>query len=616
MQTLIVDGQMWQTDAYFRGMGGYAFGLLGALARANPELDLHIVLNEHMTHDETRLTGIQQRLPQAKIHLLDLPFEPKPEVGEEERAVVELDRFVTGLGTAKADTYYFIPALFLFQYCAVFPTNVRKVLLFHDLMPLIYRDELGKYFPSHIYFPRFKTIFETDLIVTNSQTTADDLLAYLGVDERCVVNIDGSLNEHLVNVESASRQGKGVLDDLGLRDAPYILMPTGGLENKNNIRATEAFRLLCDAGDDKTRLVVTSFFDEAAKQELQLIAGDRITFTGNITNDDLLELYTQCSVVLMPSLYEGLGLPVLEGVAHGKPVACSDVSVFREIPHFKQALYAFNPFDVQDIASALASALAQQDFKSRQKYYQAILAKYDWSRSADIFGSALREESHFMSRQMTPHKRFAVFCPDPRKNNDVAVFAQRMYGYAQREGMELVYFIDPGGDDEIGAPLLPDYIRWLALCYDIDAAYSKLRDESFDGVIHFMKSDERFSKLLRASMSIPGYVYVADDGYANSIQLLQGKGMISQSQAQAESLIAERCRQQQAFEAVSVIAAAKGIIAERPRVKSVERALRAFGVDVPCVEAEPCAAVNNGEQVHAKQQRAYGELLAFIGGER
>ena len=614
MKTLIIDGQMWQTNAYFRGMGGYAFGLLSTLVATDENIKLHVVLNERMIHDESRINGIQSWLPNAEIHVIDLPFEPKPQAGEEELAVEALDVLIEGLGVQESETYYFIPALFLFQYCAVFPTRVRKVLLFHDLMPLIYREELGKYFPAHIYYPRFKTIFEADLVVTNSQTTAADLLAHTGLDEKRVVNIDGSLNERLVHDDSIAQDARDILDRLHLRNKRYVIMPTGGLENKNNIRATEAFRAVCDAGDTETQLVVTSFFDDQAKKELRLIAGDRIIFSGNIDGEDLLVLYQHSVAVLMPSLYEGLGLPMLEGIAHDKPVACSDISVFRELPKFEESLYVFDPFDVESIAAALDGAIRAKGFAAKRSHYPEILKKYSWDRSADLFGKALKGD-YFQQETLRPSKKLAILCPDPRKNNDVAMFAQRMYAYAKRQGYEPVYFIDPGGDDEVGVTEFPDYVRSLALCYDIDRVYEDVRNGSYDAVLHFIKADSRFTKLLRAAMSIPGYVYISDNGYAPLVHALAENGMISAPQAEAEGKISERAHDQKTFDAVSAIVSAKGLIVERQSSKLVDRTLKTFGLKLPALEVVKSNNVNEGDRVYAKQDKAYQEILAFIGGK-
>lgn len=605
-KTIIVDGQMWQTNAYFRGMGGFAFGLLRAFMAASPDTRLLVVLNKHMQCDQERQDGIRSWLPEAQIYLLDLPFEPAPGA-EEQRAVATLDAFVQAQ-TNGEDVYYFIPALFMFQYCAVFPTNVRKLLLFHDLMPLIYRQELGKYFPAHLYFPRFRTIFEADVVLANSQTTANDLLQYLGVDPQRVVTIDGSLNERIA-ASDAAHQERAIISRLQLNSQPYILLPTGGLENKNNIRAAQAFQMLRRTASPPLKLVVTSFFDDQSQRELRLITDD-IIFTNNITNEELSALYANATAVLMPSLYEGLGLPVLEAVAHNKPVACSDVPVFQEIPHFRDALYAFDPYDIEDMAEALLRAVAGAGFAQKREHYPSIMQKYNWERSAGLFADALALPVY--GDRKPPKKRIAVTCPDPRKNNDVAVFAQRMYGYGLQHGVEFVYFIDPGGDDEVGATVLADYIRATALCYDVRDIYQKLAQEKFDGVVHFLSGDARFGHALRAALSVPGYVYVGSEGYLPTIEAMAAAQVISPAQFDTEQQLYALAHKKRAFQTPSVLATAKGVIAERHVQKQVQKALDLCGNRAEVLEIPACAVVNFDRNARQNQEDVYRQVIAFI----
>jgi glycosyltransferase involved in cell wall biosynthesis len=394
MKTLIVDGQIWQTNALYRGMGGYAYSLIAQVAAKQPGLRLLVVLNANMPHDDARTALIKAKLPTAELHYLDLPFQPAPQSGEEERAVATLDAFVAEqVQTTAKETYFFIPALFLFDYCAVFPSATRKLLLFHDLTPLIFREDMAKYFPGHLYFPRFKTIFEADIVFTNSQTTGYDLEQYIGIDPTMLANLDGSLK---AEAASAARDDS-ILARLGLKGKTYILMPTGGTEFKNNLRAAQAYSNMCAQLSVEVQLVVTSFFRDVEKRELHLIAPKGLIFTDNVSDAELVSLFAHCKAVLLPSLYEGLGLPVLEGVDHNKPVACSDISVFREIPHFREALYVFDPYDIEDIAEAMVRAVSAAGFELKSSFYPAILEKYNWSRSADLFIEAV-ETPHYFSR--------------------------------------------------------------------------------------------------------------------------------------------------------------------------------------------------------------------------
>jgi len=611
MKTLIVDGQIWQTNALYRGMGGYAYSVIAHVAAQQPDLRLIVLLNTAMPHDPERVRLIQTKLPTAELHYLDLPFQPAPAAGEEARAVVALDAFVAEhVRTPKEETYYFIPALFLFDYCAVFPMNTRKLLLFHDLTPLIFREDMTKYFPGHLYFPRFATIFEADIVFTNSQTTGNDLERYLGISQDRLANLDGSLKAEAAGAE----RDDSVLRRLGLQHKTYILMPTGGTEFKNNLRAAQAFTNLRQELSIDIQLVVTSFFRDIEKAELQLAAPDGLTFTNNVNDAELVSLYAHCQAVLLPSLYEGLGLPVLEGVDHDKPVACSDIPVFREIPHFNEALYVFDPYSVPAIQQALLQALAGADFAQKRAFYPAILDKYNWPRSATLFLAALGEAARF-TPPAAAVKRVAVVIPDPRKNNDVAVFAQRMHGYGQQQGIEFVYFIDSGGDDDIAAPVLADYVRQLALCYDIAVLYDKLATEHFDAVLHFPSNDPRFTQLLRAALSVPGYVYISQQGYHDVVALLAEKGMISASQASVEGQAYALAQEAKAFETPTLLTAATGIIVEKPVRGVLDKAVHAFGITAPVVDVPASAQVNHGPRALERQRHVYQQIFAFMEGK-
>jgi glycosyltransferase involved in cell wall biosynthesis len=614
MKTLIVDGQILQTNAFFRGMGGYTYNVIKTFAEQQPDVQLLVMLNIHMLHDEERMAAIQAKMPTAKLHLLDLPFQPGPDLAHEAKARQALDAFIAAETPLESnEVYYFLPALFLFDYCAVFPTNVKKLLLFHDLTPLIFREDLAKYFPAHLYFPRFKTIFEADIVYTNSQTTGRDLEQYLGISPDKLINIDGSLNMQSREEQADARD---ILKRLNLDKTPFLLMPTGGTEFKNNIRAAQALANLKRGMSVDIKVAVTSFFRQHEQEELRMIAGDDLVFTGNISNSELTTLYESCDAVLLPSLYEGLGIPVLEGIEHDKPVACSDIAVFREIPHCQEALYMFDPYDVEEIGEAMLRAVSHAGFEQKRTHYPAILQKYSWSRTAELFAEALADPKHFVTAPVI-RKRIAVLCPDPRKNNDVAVFAQRMFGYARRENIELVYFIDPGGDDDPTATILSDYVRSVALTYDIKDFLLQSREQKFDEVISFLSSDTRFPYLMRYTLGLDnGYVYVGNEGYRALIEQLADRQMISADQAVAEAQLYEQARAAGAFETVSVLGRSKGVIVEKHVTKRLRKALELFNLTVQCLELPECSIINFDRDAVELQPKAYHQVLSFIEGKQ
>lgn len=606
MKTIVIDGQVWQTGAWFRGMGVYVRSLFSAYLVQHPDTDLHIVLNQNMPSQDDRVSAIKGAFPNATVHMLNLPFQPKPGVGEEERAKAALNEC---MATLTADQiFYFQPALFLFDYCAVFPDNVTKMALFHDLIPLIFRDiaqEYAQYFPAHLYFPRFKVLFEADIIFANSATTARDVEIYMGLPQTQFANLDGSLNESLLLPPQESE--KVVLSQFGVAKTPYVLLPTGGTPHKNNLCAVQAFHLLRQTISRPLKLVTTSHFRDYEKAELRSIAGDDIIFTDVITDDQLGILFRNAESIMFPSLYEGLGIPVLEAVAHGKAVACSDIDVFREIPYFYEAFYTFDPTDPFAMADALLNATAKVDFEAKKKHYPAVLEKYSWARSAQLFEEALDNPSSVLPK---PTKRIAITCPDPRKNGNVAKLAQRMYGYGLQHGIEFVYFLDPAGDDEIGHTILADYIRGIAECYDIRDLEKQLKLQKFVSIVHFTTDDVRFTAQMHAVLAHPGYVYVGNDNYQRIIEATCQAGMISETQAAAEVSYSAL----KGIVGASFLASAKGIIAEKHVTKRVQETLSQYNVKIPVITVPEATLVMAERDAQTLQKQVFTHLIDVIGG--
>ena len=99
--------------------------------------------------------------------------------------------------------------------------------------------------------------------------------------------------------------------------------------------------------------------DSAAKATLlQEVTDDlrgRIIFTGFVNYEEKLRLYSLARMFVFPSLDEGFGLPVLEAMAAGLPVICSDLDVLREVGG-DTAVY-FQPKNVEVLTESMASML-------------------------------------------------------------------------------------------------------------------------------------------------------------------------------------------------------------------------------------------------------------------
>jgi alpha-1,3-rhamnosyl/mannosyltransferase len=119
---------------------------------------------------------------------------------------------------------------------------------------------------------------------------------------------------------------------------------------------------------------------------------ERLRFTGWLSDADLEGLYAAAACVAFPSLAEGFGLPVLEAMRRGVPVACSNVSALPEVAG--DAAELFDPYDARAIAHALDRVLGD-----RARRVELVVrgteqaARFSWdaaaARTADVYREVL-----------------------------------------------------------------------------------------------------------------------------------------------------------------------------------------------------------------------------------
>lgn len=143
-----------------------------------------------------------------------------------------------------------------------------------------------------------------------------------------------------------------------LLDADYLLYPASPLPAKNHRRLLEAFATLGGelAG---VRLVLvgpaTHDWSPVHEQVAALGLGDRVEVRGHVSLDELVDLYAGARALVFPSLFEGFGIPVLEAMTVGCPVAAADVASIPEI--CGEAAVLFDPTSVEAIGAGLRRVL-------------------------------------------------------------------------------------------------------------------------------------------------------------------------------------------------------------------------------------------------------------------
>ncbi len=164
--------------------------------------------------------------------------------------------------------------------------------------------------------------------------------------------------------------------------ARYVLY-LGSNQPHKNLPALLAAWSILSAAAPRPLLVIAGAWDPHHPQALQQAErlGGTVRFLPNVAAADLPGLYSGAECFVFPSLYEGFGLPVLEAMACGTPVVCSNASSLPEVAG--DAALLFDPTQPEAIAAAIARLLAEPDLAADlicRGLAQA--ANFSWQRTA------------------------------------------------------------------------------------------------------------------------------------------------------------------------------------------------------------------------------------------
>ena len=235
----------------------------------------------------------------------------------------------------------------------------------HDLIHLMdypsHHPRLSKAYTRRLL--RFATQ-RAKQVVTVSNFSKLQLMTHLAVPEEKITVIYNGVHPSFREIDRADARGR-VNDELSL-DAPYLLYVGNLKPHKNVGLLLQAFSLLRARKSCNRRLVIVG---EGAR-ERQLLQStctrigisDFVRFIPKVDGAVLPYLYAAADLLVMPSLIEGFGYPVIEAMACGTPVVCSRTSALPEIAG--DAAQFFDPTSCEDLASALEKGLQSRDLRN------------------------------------------------------------------------------------------------------------------------------------------------------------------------------------------------------------------------------------------------------------
>lgn len=263
-----------------------------------------------------------------------------------------------------------------------FRRNCAAVITIHDLAFKLYPHLLTA--ESAAYYGQVERAAQSaEQIIAVSEATRRDIVRLLAVDEKKITVIHEAadpLFKPLTNEQTI----KQVLRHYQLTQ-PFVLF-VGTIEPRKNLPLLlRAFRRLLDQSKMRVQLVLAGkcgwLSDDVFALVDQLHLGEQVKFLGPLPSDELVALYNAARTFVLPSLYEGFGLTVVEAMSCGTPVIVSNVSSLPEVAG--EAGLCVSPEDPNEWATAMQRLLEDEALRRALRGKGLRRAgQFSWERAA------------------------------------------------------------------------------------------------------------------------------------------------------------------------------------------------------------------------------------------
>lgn len=276
------------------------------------------------------------------------------------------------------------PDLIHVQYTAPLRCPVPVVVSVHDVSFVEHPEYFRFFRRKQLCWTVQRTVRQAAKVITGSEFSRDAITRVYGLRAQEIAVIPNAASPIFRPVawETASAR---VLRSFGI--VPPFILTVGDIQpRKNHLGLIRAFaEAVRSAPHLPHRLVIAgkdTWFSpqvEAAAQKSGV--AERIKFTGFVSDKELLDLYNACEVFVFPSFYEGFGLPVLEAMACGRAVACSNTSAIPEVAD--AAALLFDPFNPADMTRAILDLTLDRELRARMERLGLTRSlQFSWRRTA------------------------------------------------------------------------------------------------------------------------------------------------------------------------------------------------------------------------------------------
>jgi glycosyltransferase involved in cell wall biosynthesis len=339
-----IDCRMYSSA--FTGIGRYVHELTDRLFEIDRENEYVLFFNE------PEFEKFQPKSPRVKKVL----------VNARHYSMAEQWKFLRILNREKLDMMHFT------HFNAPILYRRPFVVTIHDLTLSFYP---GKKMNSPAYRIAYQltlghAVKKAEKVIAVSRNTSKDLQKLFKVPAEKIAVIYEGVGSNFKRVEESAAQTQKIKAKYHL-DKPYLLYTGVWRSHKNLTNLLEAFYILKNEYGFDGYLVITGRQDplyapEIVDKAMSLQLEPDVIFTGLVADEDLIPLYNGALMYVFPSLYEGFGLPPLEAMACGIPVAASNTSCIPEICGEGNAIF-FNPMNVRNMAEKIFEVISRKSLR-------------------------------------------------------------------------------------------------------------------------------------------------------------------------------------------------------------------------------------------------------------
>ncbi|MBI2686019.1 MAG: glycosyltransferase family 4 protein [Acidobacteria bacterium] len=276
------------------------------------------------------------------------------------------------------------PDLLHVQYTAPLFCPVPVVVSIHDVSYLEHPEFFTRSRRVQLQFTVERTVRRAAKILTLSEFSRQGIARSYGLDPDRIAVVPAACSEIFKPVSRP--KAKSFVEGRFQISEPYILCVGDLQPRKNTLGLIRAFEeLVANCPELPQHLVMvgkdTWYAPKVHQAAENSPFGNRIHFTGYVDDAELLQLYNACDIFVFPSFYEGFGIPILEAMACGRAVACSNTSAMPEVAG--SAAVLFDPHSTGQMMRSMRDLLRNAELRSRkERLGQQNASRFSWKGTA------------------------------------------------------------------------------------------------------------------------------------------------------------------------------------------------------------------------------------------